>query len=368
MTIYLFVFALSLFFAQWGNRKRPTEESRKYFILFALMLPVLLAAMRSSTIGTDTSNYLGMFHDASAANMSFSFLASSHPDVEKGYLLFVFLCGQLFNNDMWFLFATHCIIILPLFYAAYKFSDRISLTLSLFIFLALFFNESLNLMRQYMAMSLIVLSQTFIIQNKKIKGVLFLMAAISIHYTAVIAMLIMGIYYLTKHFPIRKHILIYSLIVVFLIYSLVNIAAYLDVIFPSGSDFSEKYAEYLSGKSNSISSLSTAIVYAVILGVLFYKRTNWNSSLLDFFFMLAIMAFLFNFLSMYSKTLYRMSLYFSIFTCISIPLVLYGRKGIKKEYVTLPLFVALLAFYWFFSVVIHGSNDTYPYVSNVWNY
>lgn len=363
MIIYLFVFSISLLMLNWASGNRQIRTSRWFllYLLLALFPPIFLAAARSPEIGTDTSNYLYFFHEVVNQKVTYVSFVESHLNVEQGFLLFVYLFGQLFRNDLWFLFATHCLVLIPLFYAGYKLKNMVSLPFALFFFLFLFYNESLNLMRQYIAMSFIVLAVVYMILNKKIKCIIVTIIAISFHYTAVISILIFLIYYLCKKFPINKYVITYFVLLAFLIYSLVNIASYLDIIFPSGSDYSEKYAEYLTGQTGNISSLSTAIVYASIAGVLFVRRKRFDSHQFDFFFLLALLAFLFNFLSMYSKTLYRMSLYFSLFACLSMPIVF---RRMKYRFDVITIFMELLAVaYWYFAVVVHGSNQTYPYVS-----
>ena len=349
----------------WFSGKREIYTSKWYwiYVLFALFPPLFLAAARSPEIGTDTSNYLYFFHEVVNQKVTYISLVESHLNVEQGYLLFVYICGRIFTDDFWFLFATHCLVLIPLFYAAYKLKDVISLPFALFFFLFLFYNETLNLMRQYIAMSFIVLAVAYLLLNKKIKCLIAIVIALLFHYTAVVSLLVFLVLYLSKKFPIKKFTTAYIFLFSVIIYSLVNVASYLDFIFPSGSDFSEKYSEYLTGQTGSISSLSTAIVYASIVCVLFVKRKQFRLQLFGFFFLLALLAFLFNFLSMYSKTLYRMSLYFGLFTCLSMPMVLKRNKH-KLDVITFCM-EFLTVFYWYFAVVVHRSNETFPYVSRL---
>lgn len=361
MIIYLIVFTIALLLLKRSIVQNHFSKTLCYF--GALFLPVMLAALRAPSIGTDTSDYLTLFHVASTNNLSYSDFIDTYSGFEQGFALLVYLCGKLFTDEIYFLFICHSLIILPFFYAVLKWGNGKTITLSLFIFFFLFYNESLNLMRQYIALSFTILSVMFLFQRKTTKALLFLLFSVSFHNTAMLILVIFAIFYLTKVLPIKKHGIVYSILLVLGICALSNLAFYIDNVSKLflTDNYAEKYAVNFKNSKGATSSLSTMIIYGMILIFFFSRRRNKSCAMLDFFFIMALMAFLFNFLSVYSVTLYRLSLYFNIFSCISIPLYIRDQKG--QPTLWSPILYGLFIFYWIFAVVIHGSNETYPYSS-----
>lgn len=155
--IYLACFALSAFFAYLAQR----QEKRWRFLLLSaasVLLPVLLATFRDLSVGTDTSHYFEMtryWGTASKVDSLAEYMAFYLP---KGYgeYLFALLVGVIgqTGNFTLFLFVVHAWIMIFVYIGAWRLRDRVQPWLVLLLFFLAFYNHSLNIMRQYMALSL----------------------------------------------------------------------------------------------------------------------------------------------------------------------------------------------------------------------
>ena len=119
MTIYIAVFIISILSTYYAE-KYEKKSMKKEFIFFsaiAILIPSLLAGLRNSTIGYDTSYYsLPTFNKALVMNFS-RFRSITSKQIELGYGVMVFILTKLLENFQVILFATHFIIV----YYVYRF-------------------------------------------------------------------------------------------------------------------------------------------------------------------------------------------------------------------------------------------------------
>lgn len=136
-----------------------------------------------------------------------------------------------------------------------------------------------------------------------------------------------------------------------------------------GMGLNDRQMSYLENSSNSSISMSTFIVYFTVFAALFYKSMKQRqlNYLVDFYTVMSLIALSLLLTSLFSHTFYRFSLIFSVASCLSIPSVCYRTDNniIIKPYSKGVTAILLLLFfaYWYFAVVIRGSNETYPYNS-----
>lgn len=372
MIIYLITFVLCLLSTSLACRAK-SKLIRVVFSTIAIALPVFLAGLRDITVGTDTTNYVNIYNEASYYSESsvLYYIASGPDTIEPFFLIYNYVCSLFCNSYNDYFVVSYFIIITPIYVLAFKNRNLVNPIMSMLIFLFIFYNESLNLMRQYMALPFILLSMYYVINASKVKSLLFAIIAFLFHNSSVIVLIIYPLLYLLNKHHLKNHLLLYVLLFASLTVLLLSI----DKLGIVSIDSSGRLSMYLGDQSSTL-SMST-----VLLNITFFylalqtsKQTKTYHLEIEAFAVFALLAFIFNFMSVMSHTMYRLSLVFSIFSCISIPYIINYRRAnrmVAKVQIAPSMIkyfiVILVVTYWFFSTVIRGSNGTIPYSSSILN-
>ena len=222
---YLFVFALTLFFFKLseqefrfcsvGNGQRRSKLSKRkingiLFATIAILIICIFAAIRADDVGVDTNGYPVSFMASakSAGSLKSLFAKNAELSSEPLGALLVCFCS-LFTSKTWLLlFFYQFLTIIPVYLAALQFKNSLSITNSMAVYLFVFFNNSLNMMRQSVGCALILLGVTLIIKKRSyVKVALTFIAAILFHRSALYGVLmILAVYF---SFNISKKILKY---------------------------------------------------------------------------------------------------------------------------------------------------------------
>lgn len=137
---------------------------------------MFLAAFRASSVGNDTEEYLRIFEETISSGIYES-------RYEIGYLWFNKLLGYISNDSQIVLIVSSIFI----FYSFGRFIWKYSRIpwLSMLVFFMLVFGSTVNIIRQCIAVAILLYSMDFIIQRKLIPFVLSVAIAFLFHYTAV---------------------------------------------------------------------------------------------------------------------------------------------------------------------------------------
>ena len=136
-----------------------------------------------------------------------------------------------------------------------------------------------------------------------------------------------------------------------------------------GLGLNDRQMSYIENSASTAISMSTFIVYFAVFLVLFTKTIKQRqlNYIVDFYTVMSLIALSLLLTSLFSHTFYRLSLIFSVICCLSIPSVCFrtNNSTVLKPYSKGLTVVLLLLFfaYWYFAVVLRGSNETYPYNS-----
>ena len=194
LTIWFFILLLlglrkdSILLAEiWP--KLPEEKSirRNHYIVSALVAASLvflwfLTAFRSSAIGNDTENYLKMFNIFSAGlSKEFRF--------EVGYQLLNYFISLFTHDHHVFLIAMATIMYGLLGLYIFKFSKNPAVSLCLFY--SCFFSFYTSILRQGMAMLVVLYGFQFLKNGKKIPAALLFLFATLFHRTAIVSILLL---------------------------------------------------------------------------------------------------------------------------------------------------------------------------------
>lgn len=375
--IYLIVFFLSLSLI-CISEKINTDKKNKYALVLKKMCiclsfvpPVWLGGMRDLTIGTDVRVY-GVYEFRFARmfeHFTMQLFASTEAGIDRGYRLLNFLVSR-FTDDIGWLLGTICLIIIVFVYLALaeyrKYcSPEISITFGMLVFYLLFYNETYNLLRQSLALAIVLYATRFIWERKWKQFVIAIFAAMAFHVTAMIGFILYPLYVYIVVKRKRKIVYILSICAAggfFVLPYIINWILRLGIL-------SAKYMRYiLSGGIGEISVNQLIIrIPFIIIMFLMVKRGNTEEVKNKYAF-LAVMLVLdlfFAELRSTNPTLYRISLYFSWLKVFAYAEIVEKNniriKGQKFNCVQIgvALFLVLL---WIYQIAIQGNGETYPYI------
>ena len=371
MIPYIITFIVSLFFLNLSYKKRGTRNV--FFLCCALLPPILLAAFRDSTIGTDTSFYAIPVFEAAVKSADFKDLQDSWKFVETPYLLINFVSAKISSVPVASFFIVQTLILIPVFISSFKLRKHLSPVLFLFIYYCMIYNSTLNMIRQSMAVSIICLATTYFILNKRYTAIILCILATFFHtsaYIGIFCILACVICQKISIAPNKKAIIIMACLI------LGFIAYHIDTIitgFIERNLVDIKYEAYLSASDggifeSKINKTELAMdIFIFIFTYQAYKRKT-NSSILLFFLSMSLTTCVFDLTGLISVYLSRISKYSGIIACLSIPYI--SKMIDTKQLKPIPLFskpilIPLFICYWLYLYIITNSNETYPYTSQI---
>lgn len=319
---------ITTLYLYWIPSVRWQEKKINIYFCSLFFLLTILGILRFN-VGTDFMRYYRYF-------IRDDFLAGRF---EPGYSFLNLLTQKLWDNPQAIIIVTHLIIMILAYKSINKYSINKSLSAFLFVF-GFFYFVSLNGIRQYIAVMIILYGHMYLYKNSKKKFVISVIIASLFHYSAVITLIMLSI----KNFKIKKkHIVtVYSLILVFNVFSNRIIPLIFDLI--NDIPFINKYSVYQAFLASDVSSKPyDFIVYSLILALSFfvsdkvdfiYKQYNLYKNILLVTVFLKGLALQFHLID-------RIGIYFSIFIIFLIPIVF---EELRLKYKKLIKFIMMIMF------------------------
>lgn len=362
--IVVFIFSTLMFYLAQHEGKKINH----LLIFLGILSLSLLAGLRDETIGTDVLYYGKSVFQAAQRFESFkdvSQLASLY-SMEYGYIVLNWLVAKIFNNFQMLLFIISLITITFTYKAIdivpYKNKWEIMLLFDL-----IYFNLSLNVLRQSIAMAIVLYSVAQVVINNKNMYGLLIIPAILFHKSAVVCIGIYLIYYIyNKRKGTKWRFFFYALIILLqfsLSFALVRISS--RGILPS------KYETYLImtiAQSKDIGFFDIIFKISPVLSLLFLlvlvrKMKIYEENVkLEVFIVISLITVSFGILY-YGVYIQRVVWYADYVTfLIGIPMIYTEIKNIKGFSSVRFMTIIMLLIYWINNIVIKGYNETYPYI------
>lgn len=381
--IYLVCFAGSVALAYFANK----AKDRKLFWLFSalsILLPVLLAGLRDYSIGIDVKNYLNMDRFWAGA-----IRAESLGDYLKYYLslglreplfaLFIGAIAQFTGEYRVFLFLSHLIIMVCVYIGAFRMRHKVRPELVLFVFYVLYFNNSLNIIRQYMALAIIFAFFADLEQRKFLRYLLVVLACSLIHTTAILSFACLIVYlllYPRKQISTVKTWYLLGLSALVVIGTVCLLPA-VKFLMQTGI-LSSKYNYFFTDEYTRISYTRLALLVIEAAGIIFcYKKFRNDVPHSAYYIVHTVIFMCMQQLAQFVVYGHRLVLYFAlpnIVTILSIPRMMSDMKlqlpvlgtitldSKKLRVLAYVIILALTCYYWYYQYVGARSSETYPYI------
>lgn len=335
--------------------------------ILSVSLLSLLAGVRDITVGTDVLFYeVGTFSICRYVNSVFDFILYRQ-DMELFFVVINYLSALISDSIVLPLFLIHFIPFFIFFVTAERYSDFIPLWILMISYIFLFFNPTLNLMRQGIAISFMCYVFKFV-EQRRLKALL-LSAGIAffIHRSSLVVSFVFLYLYLVSLLSEKTQIKflivsILGLVGVFFVFGhLIETLAQIESM--------AKYAAYGTNSSfkSGINTLGLSIRFLFVFLVVFFRKSNGlsisqNNILLI---LLAVDVFCL-FLGLYTYFTSRLAMYFM---AIELPYIFMLLKGVNVSNRSSKLFqlslVFVFAFYFYWINIHKGENATYPYTSKI---
>lgn len=324
-------------------------------------MPTLFAAMRGSEVGTDTPTYYYLYLLVNQLTFS-QFLEGTRISVEPLYY-FCSRLGEYLTGFSTLLFIYQGLSILFLYNVAYRFRKYLNIALVFYLYFTFIFPYSLNIMRQILAVMYILWLSTYLLENKPTKFIIGSLAGIIIHSSIIVGMIIYFWIYLIYRASENKRIIYIALSLIGMA-GAIFILKRLEVIFGSlGIGELARYSNYLENGDSYLGKTDLVIRFiftaCLVLGLKFKfitKRVFWP------LFILLLIEMLLIFYGTMATVIFRLALYCTAADIIIIPVL--GKSTIlnkESRILTQWLIVFFATVYWWYTMVVHNTNETIPY-------
>lgn len=199
MGAYIACFIASLALLKFSEHIKRGQ--RYFFIIVALSIPCFLASFRADTIGTDVNVYLvPMYNSAKNSQSFFEYLSHGWfhiykynyvRDYEILFTCLVYITTKVFHSIVAVKFLIQALIIAPIYIAWKRYFSHVSLCVVFLTYFCMIYNQSFNLMRQYIAIAFLILGIVGYWKNENIKTyVIYQVIAILFHSSAIIGIVV----------------------------------------------------------------------------------------------------------------------------------------------------------------------------------
>lgn len=367
---YLVVIALSSALSLPVERLlRARHAAWAVFAVAAVVSLSVLNGVRDYSIGTDVGVYGNYVFTAATYSQSLgSFLRTcdSLGGVEYGYATLNYVVALFSDSPHVFYFVLGMLTNGIAFAALCRLRRTTSISLGWLVYELVFFPTTLNAMRQSVAIVLVLLAVIFAMESRLRISVLSLVVAFSFHRSAIIGLPIAVAAYLWCHQTAtlndaamvrrRRLLLITMLVVGALLPSAIGLLDSMGLI-------GEKYANYLAFSSDRdlLNPILVRFPFVLLAVWHFLGGLTDEHSESDIVMLFIVIELLLLPLKLVSDAAFRIALYFGIFKVVAYPAAVARLDDFWRLTGNVAL-VAYLIFYFWWQIVLSGSEGIWPFV------
>lgn len=336
----LFIIVIGIFNR---NKINYDEKKKKKFLFLCFFQMALLHGLRSFEVGTDTIPvYTSIYENFQSSD----YYAWKYSHFEIGFQLFYKLLRYLnISTHLMLLIMGLCIM---QGFAIYIFQNSKDVFLSTFMFASVFFPNSLNVLRQYLAVSIAINSYQYIKQKKYLTAIILVALGSSIHIIAILTLLPMIIGFI-KNWKLLRNIMIF-ISGFFHLFGEQIVSFFLTI---AGKTY------YLSGFNvNRIIRMTTILTLAIALLTWYFTKTETeheNKIEMNNLSCVAFVNFLAGILYLRFEFMSRVIEVINLYVLTMIPLGLRTAKFKNKKLIKMLIYI-ILVFLMFMDVYNSGSG------------
>lgn len=356
MLIYFVVFIISFFFASLANKQRRDFFKIVCFVL-AIVFPSLLAGYRDETVGHDILAYAVPCFDAlldvgTLRELS-AFMAVS--GLEPLYIMFNYIVTRLTDDIFWAFFMQQVIVLSLILFTCIRMNKVINAPVVYFLYLLLFFCDSMSANRQVFAVAVIFFSFYYLLNDDVKRFAVCVIIATLLHNSAIFTVVLYFMYKYARRIPgslggMRLAVVIMGGVLFYLLFP-----AIINFLISNGL-INSKYERYMNAEYSfhKINLLVMACLYVVTVQ---YGARRDYVNVLKLFIIATIFILL---CGQYNDVATRMSIYFTLFVFVYMSrLSLVSRNG--KTLMGCLILLMLVQFCYL--AMTTGFSEAIPYTS-----
>lgn len=306
------------------------KNGKKMLFIFAFFSMFLISALRDFSVGTDTSFYVNVYNNYNSSEY-YGFLFTHYEPLFR-------LTYQVFH---YFNLSDRCLIMFISGVTIFNFCFLISripknYEISLLIFASLFFPNTLNALRQYLAFSIALYALGFSIRGKVLLPIVFVILGSLFHISAVIMIVPLVLIKINKFIRIDIFLFLgvfFSIICLFF----GNYVSSFALKFVQGGFYNS--SDYYVSR---IFRLTTFMCVLYFLSNLYFYIKSKHNKILLLYLTISSINLIFGFLYLYNEIFSRLIEIINLFLIFSIPYGLQFVTKIDKQLIIILGFFALL--------------------------
>lgn len=372
MYIYLITFTLSIFIIGLAEKVRLKNKNNKgikifylFIVFIGILLPSILAGLRDYSIGTDVLVYGNDWFNRAVNTTDFSLYTRWATSSSIGYLyaVFNFVVSRFTTNPHYFYFYLNFVEGIIVYSAVFRNRDIVSVADGWATYLCLFYNSTLNILRNGMALCILLWGFYYVRNQKFIKYLIVVYIATLFHATAVMGIIIYVLYYLiakNNNSQINK---LFTILVAGL-----GIIFFQDIghFLIQNEVISERYSGFLETNAGG-GFILNLFVFSLPILILYFKIDFSGVKMNRVFYLLeeiVILATLLSFLNIVSSTVSRINSYFDFFYILAVPYIFNKRVNFKLKEVNLNRIImyGYLIIYWMIFYGWMRAGETVPFI------
>ncbi len=333
--------------------RRAEKKNDKKYVFFSLLILILVFSLRGRTVGTDLENVLTLYEKE---NFRWT---------EWGYG-FLGKTIRLTGSNTLFLFVLSMIIYCPLFLGLWENRDSGSYAVSVLVFMLLFYNSTLNIMRQWVAVSIVFFGLRYLKSGSYLKYLVTNTLAVLFHTSAIICLgyLVFDLI-LSKRLRLKKTLLAAAFVMVLM----VGLMRYFGDFF--NGYLIDRTELYLSEAKGSVGLFNIAMLL-IITAVccvfwhpqFFSKNSELKEQRFIFAFVCTLCGYLLIWLGYFYPNMERISYYYYVYQIVLIG-NLFKRIRLSRQPVLTKRLCQTVVFlplvYYYVSGLLGNANGVIPY-------
>ena len=349
--ILMFMYLTLLAFLSFYFEERKREINFLIFPTFMFFL--LIDGLRKSSVGGDLSVYVSIFEQNALKLPELSKIFKSR--FELGYVFTNQLIRSLTENYSILLFIFAFLTLWIWFYVLDKYSKNVYMSLIIYLSSLGMFLYSLSNIRQGLAVAFGFLGFYFLSEEKKIRGILFVLLAPLFHTSGIICILLIFIRKIRlslKYYPA----IILGFIALFPFVKLITIA--IIKYFPQYNSYLES-SWFLDSNKWAPLLLTILYVFVFIIGEIILNKqtlTTVEESIRTLFLVYLVLTAM----TLQTSLIGRFAHYFSPFVALYIPMVL--SKVSQRKIKWILFYGIILVYLMMLLVLIYYKTDWYHIV------
>ena len=361
MTIYIVCYAFVYLLLYKIDNVKNNKSVKALRIILAILVLSFLACCRDITVGSDTRGYAyNTYIKAKNSNIAQWTRYVNKSYIEPGYLYMVYFSAKIFGSFSGVLFVTALIINGGVIIGLYRVRQHISFDIGVLVYCFLFFQYTLNGMRQWLAIAVIIFGIKYLYEKNALKFGITIAVAVLFHMTAIVAV---TLYILMLIVPNEGKILRRVMIVFAMIVFILSYQSVMDLLINNGF-IDSRFEYYVEGNTVSFAFTETIIrIPTILLCIVYYKNMKIEGNHHEYWFLILIVDLILS--QLYSVMVFasRLAMYFTIARIFELSIAC--KLKVRESKIIRLMVILYIVALWYVDYIYLNHGLTYPYTSQI---